>query len=164
MLHVTWIQMSINLNGNSNLGTSQIIQSGIYHLNKSQHSFVPDPNFHPTTKDIIWLSGILEGEGCFSKCGNKITIQLQMTDKDTVQKAYKIFNSGGSITPYFGNKVKQNKTIYCITIRGDRAAMWMMTLYSLMGERRKEKIKSLLSFWKSYKPNYTPTSHRLYYD
>lgn len=38
-------------------------------------------------KDLYWLAGLLEGEGCFTYSGSTPMVQLQMTDKDVVERA-----------------------------------------------------------------------------
>src|SRR5258706_14481281 len=102
-------------------------------------------------KDLYWLAGVLEGEGCFTadrvkdKCYPKVT--LRMTDEDTVRKAAKLF--GTNTHEYENNSenfivTRKTKNIFQSSIVGIEARGWMMTLYSLMGVRRQQKIKELL--------------------
>lgn len=94
--------------------------------------------------DIAWLAGLLEGEGCFSIVGRSVVIELQMTDKDVVEHAAQLLN-----TPVYVNKKKPNrKMVWRLHLHGNRAAGWMMTLYSLMGLRRRGRIKELLTGWR----------------
>jgi hypothetical protein len=102
--------------------------------------------------DIAWLAGILEGEGCFQtrkSGGYKGTpcISLQMTDKDTVEKVSKLWDAKlyGPYGPYGKSKLQT----WQVNIFGKQAAEWMMTIYTLMGQRRQEKIKSILAIWKT---------------
>lgn len=102
--------------------------------------------------DIAWLAGLLEGEGTFGiqKTGGykgTIKIGLQMTDKDTVEKASDLL--GGTLWGPHGPYGVSKQVTYQTSIFGTKAASWMMTVYSLMGERRQEKIRSLLTMWKS---------------
>jgi hypothetical protein len=104
--------------------------------------------------DIAWLAGLLEGEGCFfqNKSGTAPQISLAMIDKDTIKRASFIFGLGGwcrRMTPDSSDIIGTRKNKYVFTIGGNEAIQWMMTLYSLMGERRKSKIKSILDSWKS---------------
>ena len=107
------------------------------------------------TKDIYWLAGLLEGEGCFftSYQSNKPKykyprILLGMTDRDVIEKAAKIL--GGTV--YLVGEKKNRKRVWYVSVaRTHQAVGWMMTLYSLMGERRKLKIKECLGSWKNDK-------------
>jgi hypothetical protein len=109
------------------------------------------------TKDIHWLAGLLEGEGCFqyrrykSKISKQLwypQIKVEMTDLDPIAKAAKLL----------GNKVNRGKLLpsgkrcYLAQVMGRRAIEWMMTLYSLMGERRRAKIKEIITAWKNNAP------------
>lgn len=100
-------------------------------------------------RNIDWLSGLLEGEGCFTL--NKEfnpAIQLTMTDYDIVKKAHSILKCTCKISNFtneFGDKTK-----YSIYLFGNKAIGWMFTLYPLMGQRRQEKIKEIISIWKNH--------------
>ena len=75
-----------------------------------------------------------------------------MTDKDIMQRCADIFKTK-LYGPYLSKQKKVNgdnkKETFLINIFGSNAAQWLMTIYSFMGERRKEKIRELLSIWKS---------------
>src|SRR5712672_2716554 len=91
--------------------------------------------------DLCWLSGLLEGEGYFAistqNGGVKIPrIQCAMTDKDIVIKASKMMLGLNRVTCSRA-ATKQFKAVYQFSVNGDKAIEWMMTLYSLMGTRRK---------------------------
>ena len=108
--------------------------------------------------DIAWLAGLLEGEGCFkiqSSGGYKgsISIALQMTDKDVVERVANLFQTPlwGPHGPYGVSK----KSTYQTAIFGSKAAAWMMTLLPFLGERRKEKVIELLDIWKTQPPQIT---------
>ena len=96
--------------------------------------------------DIYWLAGLLEGEGCFyaRESNPRPRIILGMTDLDTVSRAKSILGKSGlSPVPRAGNK-----TMYYLTVCGKPAIGWMMTLYSLMGSRRRSKIRDIISRWR----------------
>ena len=96
--------------------------------------------------DIYWLAGLLEGEGCFyaRESNPQPRIILGMTDLDTVSRAKSILGKSGlSPVPRAGNK-----TMYYLTVCGKPAIGWMMTLYSLMGSRRRSKIRDIISRWR----------------
>lgn len=111
-------------------------------------------------KDIYWLAGWLEGEGCFnlSRDGEfkQFRIEYSSTDLDAIQKVNKLLNTDQKIFirkqtySKIGNK---NKPEYYTKIAGTHAISWMMTLYPLMGNRRRSKIKEIISIWKSYRNN-----------
>jgi hypothetical protein len=106
----------------------------------------------PSIREVVWLAGLLEGEGSFGlrKTGKyqTLNIQLGMTDLDVVEKAAKILGTEvrGPYGPYGTNKLPW----YSVSVNGWRAVSWMMTLWSLMGSRRKKKIEALLTKWRSY--------------
>lgn len=107
--------------------------------------------------DIAWLAGILEGEGSFmlkTKRGfnGTISISLQMTDKDIVDRCAKILNTK-VYGPYISKQTKldgsSKKETYLLNVFGSNAASWMMTLFSFLGIRRQEKVIELLNHWKT---------------
>lgn len=105
-------------------------------------------------KDIAWVAGLLEGEGCFSRRkgqkGNyhSPTIQLCMTDKDTVIRFAKI--TGAYKVILQKHRTKANKKVFRCVIYGSRAVQWMQTIYPLMGSRRKQKLRECLFDWKNH--------------
>lgn len=113
-----------------------------------------------SVKDIYWLAGLLEGEGCFttnsSAAHYRPVIKLKMDDADVVEKALHILKphayrkNGNEIKKYSREQESRSfgrGSYYHATIGGRRAAGWMMTLYTLMGERRQARIRQLLSDW-----------------
>jgi len=102
-----------------------------------------------STKDLYWLAGLLEGEGCFSVGGGKYpTITLWMCDLDVIERANDLLRAAEP------KRVQRRADtdrlpIYYICLTGARAAGWMMTLYSLMGKRRQERIRVVLETWKT---------------
>lgn len=100
---------------------------------------------HIKLEDIIWLSGLLEGEGCFSYACSP-TITLGMTDKDIVNRVAILFGKK-TRGPY---KYSHNKKeVYYTSVCGSMAVSWMMILYALMGERRKQKMSEIINDWKT---------------
>ena len=101
-----------------------------------------------TVKDISWLAGLLEGEGWFRIYGNghgSPEIGIQMIDKDVIDHVAKIWG-----TKVHGPRLRNDPNhhdIYDTSIYGTIAASWMMTIYSLLGVRRREKIKGILKTW-----------------
>lgn len=101
------------------------------------------------------MAGLYEGEGCFMNPLNKLTgnrypsLVLVSSDRDVVEQAAKITRATGKIRtqkPTLGNK-----PLFRTTISGVKAAGWMMTMYPLLGQRRRAKIRSILTDWKEQK-------------
>lgn len=102
--------------------------------------------------DIAWLAGLLEGEGSFGDSKGSPTIQLQITDRDIATRAAALMSvkvrapwqpkgkrvNGGSFCP-----------VYSVVACGTRAIGLMMTLYSVLGERRRERVKGVLARWRA---------------
>jgi hypothetical protein len=98
-------------------------------------------------KNIYWIAGILEGEGCFNYY-NAPRIFLKMTDKDTVERARNITGADAVVREQDRIGLKRS---YILAINSHYAVGWMMTLYSIMSARRKEQIKQVLSEWRNAK-------------
>lgn len=101
-------------------------------------------------KDLMWLAGLLEGEGSFSvNAGIYPRISVRMTDKDVVDRAAGML---GTITtgPFKCKGKESYKPQWTTVINGKHAIGWMMTLYPMMGERRKQRIKYLIAHWRLF--------------
>ena len=95
------------------------------------------------------MAGLLEGEGCFGFYGNRQpVIIVQMTDPDVIQKFANYFNSSVNLANRKARREYGHKQTYRTVLNGSKAAGLMMTLYQFMGERRKAKIREVLSKWK----------------
>ena len=102
-------------------------------------------------KDIAWLAGLLEGEGCFRlKVERDPQISLGMTDEDIVIRVASMWNTG----------IYRYKNMYYTHIQGARAVAWMMTLCTLLGKRRREKVIKIIKFWKEYSYSRAPRGMR----
>lgn len=74
-----------------------------------------------------------------------------MTDLDVVEHVKNIIDKTKIISSHAAHEGKdgsQRKTRYTFTLTGDLAIQWMMTIYPLMGLRRKSKIRELIHHWK----------------
>ena len=98
------------------------------------------------TNDLYWIAGILEGEGYFGLHGKGyLSIQVTMTDKDVIDRYSSIVNFGSRCE----RLLPSGKTAYgWRSNHQSNNAGLMMTLLSLMGERRKNKIMECLERWK----------------
>src|SRR5438876_5445144 len=109
-----------------------------------------------TIKDIIWLAGLLEGEGCFDfiRCPR---ITINMTDLDIIERVRKIYKTNNKIT-IIGRG--HYKTAYYLNISGDLSIQWMMTIYVLMGIRRQAQIREVIIKWKEMSGHVTEKTRR----
>lgn len=102
--------------------------------------------------DLYWLAGILEGEGHFTALSNGRgpkrypLIQLDMQDADVVNRAATIMDARNVRAVRHAAARRES---YRFWICGPNAVGWMMTLYILLGMRRREAIRSALSCWKN---------------
>ena len=107
-----------------------------------------------STRDIIWLAGLIEGEGSFlwhsTGAGNGSyhpVVTIGMTDKDIIERVSRIWElTSVRINRY--QKRPQCKDMWRTTLTGSRAIGWMMMLYQFMGIRRKAKIREIIGNWK----------------
>lgn len=105
----------------------------------------------PSTRELAWLAGLLEGEGSFGLHRKKDQeraypiISLGMTDRDVVSQAAGLMGKGLT-GPYGG--LQGHKPWWNLTIYGAKAVAWMMTLYVLLGERRQARIREVLKYWR----------------
>ena len=91
--------------------------------------------------DIIWLAGLLEGEGCFHLIKGKYPIiTVNMTAEDTINK----------VSDMWDRRVIHRGNIWITQVCGAHAVAWMMTLFPFLGRCRKDTIISIIKFWKEY--------------
>ena len=100
-------------------------------------------------REIEWVAGLIEGEGNFA-FDRRPLIQVAMTDKDVLEKVCQILGARSVSGPYAPRR-KGYKPMFHTGLYGNHAAGWMMTLYSLMGGRRKQQIRSVLAEWRGRK-------------
>jgi hypothetical protein len=101
--------------------------------------------------DLHWLAGLLEGEGTFlagppssPRCP---AIQFWMTDRDVVERAAAMLDSGVMVV---APRRAHWKVAYAVRLRGPRAVVWMRRLRKLMGTRRRAQIDRAIA---SYAPD-----------
>lgn len=98
-----------------------------------------------TSHQIHWLAGLAEGEASFFFGSNHTaTFSLDSTDEDVVRKVASLLQakSGSNRTAKLSGK-----PVYRVYLTGSRAIGLMMTLYALMGRRRREQIVNTLMRW-----------------
>lgn len=108
----------------------------------------------PSSEDIAWLAGILEGEGCFTLCSKfSPLIRLNMTDLDVVERAADIVNIKKSRIYIQKRKILGCKTSYVLLISGQNAFKWMKLIRPYMCSRRGQKIDDIIKIVFNGKPD-----------
>ena len=95
--------------------------------------------------ELMWLAGLLEGEGCFHNRSERYfspLIQLIMTDADVVIRAAKAMNAHKVVRGKQDSR--GGKPLFRVNVYGTTAANLMQKLLPHMGERRSNKIKEIL--------------------
>lgn len=112
----------------------------------------------PTTKELAWAAGFLEGEGCFSVRGDYhiACISASQVNPEPLQTLHSIF--GGSLNERFGSHERQSDYWHW-GVSGARARGVMMTLYSLLSRQKQGIIKELAKDAKWKKENNTNTQY-----
>jgi len=99
--------------------------------------------------DLAWLSGWLEGEGCFSTLPNNgrkfIRVCTGSTDLDTIQKAMEITGIGTLTKRKPGKSNKQYLWMWTVCAKADARAL-LETLLPHMGIRRSARMRELLEW------------------
>lgn len=102
-------------------------------------------------RELGWVAGILEGEGCFSAYKNKwkektylhAKIEVQSADRDVIDRIYEYTKLGTIGGPYKTRSAKHSP-MHSWRVQGDDAKTLMRVVFDLMGKRRQEKIKLVL--------------------
>lgn len=123
-----------------------------------------------TIREIAWAAGIIEGEGTIiaavtkASDGYKIRqfrLAVEMTDLDVLLKLRDILGPRCTLrerTPPSANPKHRRRYILCLT--GNELAGWLMTIYALMGQRRRDRIRTALLLWKQLRTTYRHSAHR----
>jgi hypothetical protein len=94
------------------------------------------------TSDIVWLAGLLEGEGAFDVSKDVYPrVRLAMTDRDTVQRAATLMDCNVRLS-YHG---KPASPTWHAEVTGTRASVVMQAILPHMGARRSQQIAKALS-------------------
>lgn len=102
-------------------------------------------------KDIAWLAGLIEGEGCINlNTKGKWTylrLTLAMTDKDIIARAAKLLRRDGNFNVEKRRGRSDSKPVYTVSISGKEAIAWLFTLYTFFGNRRRQKVREAVLAW-----------------
>lgn len=95
-------------------------------------------------RDVIWLAGLLEGEGTFDlHRGRYPRVRVGMTDRDVVGRAATLMGANLRLSLRFG----QQSTWHAETT-GEHAVQVMEALLPHMGARRSGKIADVLAHYR----------------
>lgn len=97
---------------------------------------------HGNRDDLLWLAGLLEGEGTFDAHRGKYPrIRLAMTDRDIVGRAASLMDAKIRLSLH----TAPSKPTWHTEISGQRAAEIMGQILPFMGSRRSGKIAEVLA-------------------
>ena len=104
-----------------------------------------------STTEIHWLAGLLEGEATFGMWkyngrGQSAFLSLKMTDRDIVERAARLLETRSILTDK--KQQEHHKQAYSTRSHGIKAIGWMMTLYPLLGDRRRARIREIVASWR----------------
>ncbi|WIC90184.1 LAGLIDADG endonuclease [Arthrobacter phage VroomVroom] len=101
----------------------------------------PKPAIHGDRDDLLWLAGLLEGEGSFDAHRGKYPrVRLAMTDRDVVGRAASLMDTKLRLSLH----PAPNKATWHSEISGARAAAIMREILPFMGARRSQRIADVL--------------------
>ena len=95
------------------------------------------------SKDLYWLAGYLEGEGCFLRPSPSTPtipkIMAVSTDRDVIERVGRFFG----VSYIFHKKPSKShwKDSYRVASTGKNAVKIMASIYPIMGKRRQEQIR-----------------------
>lgn len=112
---------------------------------------IPAAKQSPTSWDIGWAAGFMEGEGCFTHTGGRTAygserVQASQVNREPLERLLALF--GGRVIERQNNPRgfggRGAGVINVWQVNGTRARGVMLTLFSLMSERRKGQILASL--------------------
>ena len=110
----------------------------------TQQSKVPKATRTPTVRDLEWAAGFLEGEGNFrgvDKGEGTARVRCSQCNREPMDRIVALF--GGSLT-FLKRRSPERQDVWSWQLSGARARGVMLTLYSLMSQKRKEQIAGSL--------------------
>lgn len=98
------------------------------------------------TEETGWLAGIIEGEGYIkgirrrknvdSNISSDVGIHVQMTDKDIIERVYRLSGVGSITGPYWPSKATKEVWRWQVCNRRD-VSIVLFRIIHLLGERKK---------------------------
>jgi len=90
--------------------------------------------------DLVWLAGLIEGDGHFSLTEGRPIVGISMKDEDVIDRLAKMWETSYSKeTP----RKKGWSPVFKCSISGKKALVWMRTMLPYLGARRSEKVKRI---------------------
>lgn len=96
-------------------------------------------------KEAHWAAGFLEGEGYFPITA-RMSIRACQVNPEPLYRLQRLL--GGRILGPYTPKNRKAQPFFRWDLNGTNGAAVMMTLYSLMSEKRKASIAAALRIWK----------------
>ncbi|MDG4792717.1 hypothetical protein [Micromonospora sp. WMMD1082] len=94
-----------------------------------------------TREDVIWLAGLLEGEGAFDlQRGTYPRVRVAMVDRDVIGRAATLFG----VSVRLALKGRPHKAMWHAEVQGPKAEAIMRAVLPHMGARRSAKIAEVL--------------------
>ena len=107
-----------------------------------------------TSQQIHWVAGIVEGEGCLGirPSGRTFSprLEVKMADEDVIAKLAYILGRRYAYCNEWAVKNTNRQKQYKVAVTGPSAIGWALTLYPLMGLRRRKKIREVVSYWRTH--------------
>src|SRR5437763_10867243 len=103
-----------------------------------------------TTPELCWVAGLLEGEGYFGDyggTGRNVRVVVAMNDLDVVERLRLLIHPAGRIWLRRPRRPTHSVS-YTVGLPTRKAVGLMMTLYPLLGERRRRRIREILTCWR----------------
>jgi hypothetical protein len=101
-----------------------------------------------TSLQVAWLAGLLEGEGSFRFQRRRgVIVQFTTTDLDIAERAAALL----SVRPWgpYRDKYRERKPYWQVRVCSSRAVGLMFSVFSFLGERRRQQVKESLSEWRT---------------
>ena len=104
--------------------------------------------------ELYWLSGIVEGEGCFTwdKNRHRPQVYVGMTDEDVMERVAELMQTSLIRTHSPSHKDKGFKPTFHAKVMGQRAIYLIDVLYPLLGKRRQTRADELKEMYNN-RPN-----------
>lgn len=99
--------------------------------------------------EIGWIAGIYEGEGsCTLKGKRSLTIEIQMTDHDVLERLHALLGIGVLKNPIQRHVYKNSKPVTRFWITSSDAVSFLELVMPWLGRRRKERAEEAIRRWR----------------
>ena len=100
----------------------------------------PKARVAPSTPDLHWAAGFIEGEGCFTTSPGSQRVVVGQTQREPLERLAELF--GGSVVP-MKQKGLGKKPMFKWAVYGSRARGVSWTLYPLLSTARQTQIRKV---------------------